>query len=300
MPFAQPAPLVINTWAPTALILLACASLCGCGPQVHRGAGGGADQTPRTASGDDGAEAGYVTPPRIVSVARSPIALTLMGNAAPDAQVELMAPEGETMTVKTNPAGAWRLTMPAVARPRMFALLARLNATGPNATGPNATGPDDRLVHSEGALILIPRSGPPALLVRAGAGALVFAAKTIRPTLDALDYDPGGFSAAAGRARPGASVRLMMDGQLAGVGQADAGGRYAILAANRRLPFGTHTALVQSADGQDERGFTISPPGPTLTTPYKVDPIPNGWRLEWAIPGPGGGIQTTLVFIPAG
>jgi hypothetical protein len=211
----------------------------------------------------------------------------LMGSATPGGRVELMAPEGDSLAVQANPAGAWRLTLPAVSRPRMFALQARARAPASDA----------RLVHSEGALILIPNSGPPALLVRAGAGALVFAARVDRPLLDALDYDPGGFSAAAGRARPGSTVRLMIDGALAGVGQADAGGRYAILAANRRLPFGAHLALVQSGDGQDERRFTISPPGPTLTTPYKVDPTPDGWRLEWAIPG--NGVQTTLVFTRA-
>jgi len=238
------------------------------------------------AGGDD--EAGYLPPPRLLSVVRSPGAEMLVGAAAPGAQVELMAPEGEKMTAQATPTGAWRLTLPAVTRPRMFALAARVNDGAAGA----------RLVHSEGALILLPRADLPALLVRAGAGALVFAARTDRPSLDALDYDPGGFSAAAGRARPGASVRLMMDGALAGVGQADAGGRYAILAANRRLPFGTHTALVQSADGQAEQLFAISPPGPTLTPAYKVDPTPNGWRLEWAIPG--GGVQTTLVFIPGG
>ncbi len=219
---------------------------------------------------------------------RSPAAVMLMGSAAPDARVELMAPEGDRMTAQATPAGVWRLTLPAVTRPRMFALAAWVKA------GSSAARP----VHSEGALILLPHAGLPALLVRAGAGALVFAAQTVRPTLDALDYDPGGFSAAAGRARPGASVRLMMDGALAGVGQADAGGRYSILAANRRLPFGPHAALVQSADGQDEQHFMISPPGPTLIPAYKVDPTPAGWRLEWAIPG--GGVQTTLVFIPAG
>jgi hypothetical protein len=120
----------------------------------------------------------------------------------------------------------------------------------------------------------------------------------LRPTLDALDYDPSGFSAAAGRARPGAVVRLMMDGALAGAGRADAGGRYSILAANSRLAFGAHTALVQSGDGQAAQRFIISPPGPTLTALYQVDPTPGGWRLEWALPD--GGVQTTLVFTPAG
>jgi hypothetical protein len=168
----------------------------------------------------------------------------------------------------------------------MFALSARLKDPAPSG----------RLVHSEGALILIPYAGPPALLVRAGAGALVFSGKTVRPSLDALDYDPSGFLAAAGRTRPGSSVRLTMDGVLAGVGQADSGGRFSILAPNRPLPFGTHAALVQSADGQDEQRFTIAPPDPTLSTYYKVDPIPEGWRLEWALTG--GGVQTTLVFIP--
>jgi hypothetical protein len=270
------------------LILLACASLCACGPGARGSAHRDADLTLKTASADGGAEAGYLPPPRLISVVRSPTAVMLVGSTTPGARVELMAPEGETMAAQATPAGAWRLTLPAFTRPRMFALAARVQEGASGA----------RLVHSEGALILLPHADLPALLVRAGAGALVFAPKTVRPTLDALDYDPGGFFAVAGRARPGASVRLMMDGALAGVGQADAGGRYSILAANRRLSFGAHAALVQSADGQDEQRFTISPPGPTLTTPYKVDPTPNGWRLEWAIPD--GGIQTTVVFIPAG
>jgi len=287
MPFAPPAAWVSNTVASIALILSACTLLGGCRPDVHRAARMATEATQRTLSGADGAEAGYLPPPRLVSVVRSPTSVMLMGSASPKARVELMAPEGETMTVQANGAGAWRLILPAVTRPRMFAMEARLSDPAPNG----------RVVHSEGALILDPQSAPPAVLVRAGAGALVFAARTVRPSLDALDYDPGGFSAAAGRARPGASVRLMMDGQLAGVGQADAGGRFSILAANRRLPFGTHTALVQSLDGQDERRFEISAPEPTLTPAYEVDPIPGGWRLEWAIPG--GGIQTTLVFTRA-
>jgi len=212
----------------------------------------------------------------------------LIGSAPPGSRVELMAPEGDVMAVGASGGGAWRLTLPAVTRPRMFALAARVKDGASGA----------RLVHSEGALILIPHSGPPALLVRAGAGALVFAAKTVRPSLDALDYDPGGFSAAGGRARPGATVRLMMDGVLAGVGQADSGGRFSILAPNRGLAFGAHMAVVQSTDGQDEQRFTIAQADSTLTTSYKVDPIPDGWRLEWAIPD--GAVQTTLVFIPSG
>jgi hypothetical protein len=216
--------------------------------------------------------------------------MVLIGGATPDARVELMAPEGEVLRTTASHAGTWRLTLPPVTRPRMFALAADL-------TDPIS---GNRSVHSEGALILMPRSGPPALLVRAGAGAEVFAAKTVRPSLDALDYDPGGFAAAGGRARPGASVQLMLDGAPAGVGRADPGGRYSILAVNRRLILGTHLAVVQSADGKDQRRFTISPPGPTLTTPYRADLTPESWRLEWVIPGPGGGVQTTLVFIPAG
>jgi hypothetical protein len=271
-----------------ALMLLAGAALSGCGVRAPNVARTGARPMVRPAIGNAMAEAGYLPPPQLVSVSRSPTALTLTGRAAPNAQVELTAWEGDDLNASASRTGAWRLMLPAVTRPRMFALAAKLDGRGAS----------DRLVHSEGALILLPPSGPPALLVRAGAGAEVFAAPTVRPALDALDYDPSGFSAAAGRARPGAMVRLIMDGALAGAGQADAGGRYSILAANSRLAFGAHTALVQSADGQADRRFTISPPGPTLTTPYQVDPTPAGWRLEWAIPG--GGVQITLVFTPAG
>jgi len=288
MLFTPPAPLKSRAWRLIALVALACGVISGCSPGAHSATQEAADPTLRAAGDKGGAEAGYLAPPRLVSALRSPTAVLLIGSGPPGARVEMMAPEGETMSAQANASGAWRLSLPAVTRPRMFALLARLKDPPPGG----------RIVHSEGALILLPHGGPPALLVRAGAGAQVFDAKTVRPSLDALDYDPGGFSAAAGRARPGASVRLMLDGALAGIGQADVGGRYSILAANRRLQFGPHEALVQSADGQDEQHFTIGPPGPTLTTLYRVDQTPNGWRLEWAISDSA--VQTTLVFIPAG
>jgi len=287
MPFAPPAPLTSSAWRSTALVALACGALLGCHPHAHNPTQGGSDPTLRVAADTGGAEAGYLAPPRLVSVLRAPTTVLLMGSAPPGARVEMMAPEGETMSTQANATGAWRLTLPAVTRPRMFALAARLKDQPSGG----------RVVHAEGALILLPHAGPPALLVRAGAGALVFDTRTVRPSLDALDYDPGGFSAAAGRARPGASVSLMLDGALAGIGKADVGGRFSILAANRRLQFGTHDAVVQSADGQDEQRFTIAPPDSTLTTAYKVDPIPDGWRLEWVLSD--GGVQTTLVFIPA-
>jgi hypothetical protein len=171
-----------------------------------------------------------------------------------------------------------RLT--AVARPRMFALSELV---------------DHRVVHAEGALIVLPRPAPTALLARAGFGSLILQHAGAAPSLITIDYDPGGFAAFSGTGQPGATVRLSLDGAPAGLAQVDSMGRYSVLAANHRLSFGPHQALIETGAGEIRRQFQLIQPGP-LTSAYQASAEADGWHVEWA--ATGGGVQTTLVLAP--
>jgi hypothetical protein len=227
------------------------------------------------------AEQGYVAPPQVIKAdVNSNGVISLNGAAAPSARVELQSPEGEGRSTTTQKSGLWVLRLPAVSRPRMFALSEII---------------DGRAVHAEGALIVLPRPAPAALLVRAGFGCLTLENGGARPSLTTIDYDPGGFAAFSGTAQPGSTVRLSLDGAPAGLAQVDNMGRYAVLAANHRLSFGTHLAFIETASGEIRRPFQLIQPGP-LMSPYQATAEADGWRVEWA--APGGGVQTTLILTP--
>ena len=135
-------------------------------------------------------------------------------------------------------------------------------------------------MHAEGALITTPGAMTPAVTVRAG-----YAASPVgsgRPAgIVSVDYDPSGFIAVAGFAPAHAELTLVVDGATAAVGQADADGRYALLAANRRLSMGSHRLQVRSPGGAAARQVTLEPPV-ALSAPYQAWPGPDGWRVEWA------------------
>jgi hypothetical protein len=227
------------------------------------------------------AEQGYVAPPQVITAQVGPTGVVaLNGAAGAGAKVELQSPEGERQSVTAQKSGAWVIRLPAVSRPRMFALSETING---------------RVVHAEGALIVLPRPAPAALLARAGFGSLPLEHSGAGPSLATIDYDPGGFAAFSGTARPGSTVRLSLDGAPAGLAQVDPMGRYAVLAANHRLSFGPHLALIETASGEIRKPFQLIHPGP-LTSPYQATAETDGWRVEWA--APGGGVQTTLILTP--
>lgn len=223
------------------------------------------------------AEAGYVSPPELSLAIREGGRVGLSGFVAPGWTVTLQAPEGDAVAAVAGRDGRWRLSLPAPARARMYAV--------------SASG-EGRSTHAEGALILAPPPFPPAILARAGTGAMAFATAT-GPVIEAVDYDAQGFAAVSGRAKPRATVGLFMDGAPAGVDQADAAGRYAVLIANHALGFGDHLALVKTAAGSVERAFRMTRPA-ALNAPYLAERVPGAWRVEWATPG--GGAQTTLLL----
>ena len=225
-------------------------------------------------------EAAYLAPPGATSVQlRRDGVLTVAGLAPPGSSVEIMSPEGEQARTTANRQGGWTAHLSAAPQPRLYAISARLAG---------------RTLHAEGALIVAP--GGTAVTVRAGYAASPVGADP-RSGIASVDYDPSGFIAVAGSAPPRGELTLVVDGTPAAVGQADAGGRYALLAANRRLTMGPHTLQVRAPGGAPEgaakRQVTLEPPV-ALAAPYQAWPAPDGWRVEWALNG--GGVQTTLIL----
>ena len=155
-----------------------------------------------------------------------------------------------------------------------------------------------RTVRAEGALCVLPDGG--VLVLRAGSGAAVLGNAGGLSLAD-VDFDGGGGIAASGLASANSPVRLTIDGAAAGLGQADARGRYVVMGLDpRRAPSsGVHTIAVQSpaglAAGVD---VSLTPAQPLASSEiYRASKVQGGWRIDWRLPG--GGVQTAVVFAPA-
>jgi hypothetical protein len=228
--------------------------------------------------------AGYLAPPTATQAVRDAAGgTTLAGQAPVDAEVRLRDPSAQAFSATAGADGAWSIALPPAASPRMFAVEAELSG---------------RIVHGEGAFLVLPPPGAPALLTRAGYGALPIAAEARAPSILAIDYDGGGGGSASGVAAPGASVRLLLDGQTVGGGQADGAGRFAVLDLNARKPFapGPHRVRVETAAGAAEAAVRVSPPDLPPGRVFEAERDGPGWRVDWRIPG--GGVQTTLALDP--
>lgn len=227
---------------------------------------------------------GYMAPPELIGAERQAGATTLRGRATPGAKISLVSPEGVAAAAIADASGAWSARLPSPqASPAMYALAGQVGA---------------RVLRAEGAVLLAPPPGPPALMVRAGYAALALGAVERSPRVVALDYDAGGAAAVAGFAAPRAEVRLSLDGRPAGIDQADASGRFAVLAASAPLAPGPRRVQVEANGARAEVAAVVSPPRP-LQAPFRAMREEGAWRVDWA--PAGGGVQTTLVFdLPAG
>ena len=203
----------------------------------------------------------------------------LEGRSPPDALVRLLSPETGALGTAADAQGAWVLDLPAAAAPRLYALSA------------DAAG---RTLRAEGALAILPAPALAALTLRAGAAAWPAAGAAAGVRLATVDFDGGGGVGAAGLAAPGAQVRLSIDGAAAGAGQADAAGRFALLAVRAPLPPGQHAVRVEAPSGAGEASVATGP-GPALgARPYAATRAANGWRIDWA--PPGGGVQSRIAL----
>jgi hypothetical protein len=197
--------------------------------------------------------------------------------------VRLQAPDGAAFAAASGDDGAWSITLPSSAQPRMFAM-----------EGDDA----GRILHAEGALLLLPPPGPRAVLARPGYGSLVLGAHATGLRLEGLDFDGAGGGAASGQAPPGAAVRLLLDHQPAGTGVADRDGRFTVLNLDPRVaPMapGPHLFRVETAGGgAQETRFDVADAAPPPGQVFMAKRTGAAWSVTWRIPG--GGAQTSVIF----
>ena len=225
-------------------------------------------------------EAGFLAPPTLLQAERRVDgSLRLSGRAPPDSTVRLQAPDGRALGAAADAKGVWTLDTPPAESPALYALSAELA---------------DRTLRGEGALAVAPAgSAAVALVVRAGAPAVVAASgpPPAAPVLQAVDFDGGGGIAAAGRAAPGAALKLLVDGAAVGAGTADAAGRFGLPGVGAPLAPGAHRVRVEASAGAAEAAVDTSAAA-LAGAPYRAARTAGGWRVDWS--PSGGGVQSVL------
>lgn len=227
----------------------------------------------------------FRVPPVLRGAERDPVGgVRVDGLAPPGARVLLQSPDGARLEGEAGADGVWSFVLPPADAPRAYAL--------------SASTPDGRLLRGEGALAVLPAPAAPALLLRAGA-----ASQPAAPTpaglgvsLAAVDWDAAGGAAVSGFAPPGAPVRLRIDGADAGAGEADASGRFGLLAVGAPLSAGPHRLEVRTPRAAIARDVTLDRPPALSGAPVRSGRDAQGWRIDWA--PPGGGVQTALALDP--
>lgn len=247
---------------------LAAALLAACSPSAPKPA-----DSPKA---DDSAEAGYVGPPVVESVQRAGGALALSGHGAPEADIRLRSPAGETFAGRTDREGRWRLTVPNAEGVRLFGL---------------STTRAGRTVQAEG-YVMVAEGGDVALL-RAGAGAKRLAPGSSSPRILTIDVDREGGAVVSGVAAPDAGLNVRVDRVTRGGGRADDEGRFFISLTASLTP-GGHDIQVAGDGGETAVSVVTAPPQPLVTGPVRAERTPQGWRVDWMTPG--GGVQTTLLI----
>lgn len=259
-----------SRWCAVAVVWAALAGVSGC-------------SGPRRPAPPPGGQPGvYLTPPTLVGAARSADgAVRLTGRAQAGAVVRLRAPDGTDATTRAGDDGRWTLDLPGSASPRLFAFQAELAG---------------EVVRGEGALAVLPAPGPAGVVLRAGfASTPAERGQPGRLQLVSIDYDGGG-AAAAGLAPPQTQVRMAIDGVAVGSTEADAQGRFGVLAvAAGRIGPGLHQVRVYTPQGYSiERAVRIDTPVLPSDRAFTAAEVPGGWTIAWRLPG--GGAGASLVF----
>ena len=231
----------------------------------------------------DGAEpraSDYFEAPTIRGAVRGPGGvLTLNGRAGADSIVRLSSPEGQSWGMTASPTGDWSFVVSVGDQPRMLALTAETGG---------------RAVHSDGALIILPRPAIPAVVSRAGYGATAVARQIDRPVIVSVDYDGGGGAIVSGLAHPGSSVKLLLDGTVEGEGRADTTGHFSAPAVKHPLSPGDHVIRIEATEGAAQLATLIVRAAPLGGAMYRSVRQDDGWRLEWRAGEHA--TQTTVVY----
>ncbi len=259
----------------TVLIVLALIGLVACGPRHVAQP----DHGPAQAASATG-EAAYRRPPAVTRIIAEPGGrVRLEGTADAQSRVRLATPFGESLFAKTDAGGVWRLSLPPSGRLRLFSL-SMVEDAGP--------------VQAEGYLAVA--SGLAAQL-RAGDGALLLTSPRATLAVTALDFDRKGAAVVSGHGPPGATVSLAIDGKAAGEVAADPTGAFNFDLGEPLSP-GLHQIRVSAGALSSAIQADATPGDAPARGPFAAVPMDAGWRIVWM--PPGGGLQTTLLFGPAG
>ncbi len=226
----------------------------------------------------------------------------LAGRAAPDSMV--MVQQGSTTLgeAHADAQGAWVL----VPEKKLAPGAAELSLTARDPHG--VTVPGDATVFvvvppatapaaSPSALALLAPPAAPSRLLQAP----IAATPGGRLGLDTVDYDDHGAIRFAGRAPPGASVRVYLDNRRAGDAAADAAGRWTLAPPETVQP-GLHQLRLDQVDrrgrvaGRVELPFLREALAAAQVAPGQVvvQPGQNLWRL--ARRAYGQGIRYTIIY----
>ncbi|MBP2158510.1 MULTISPECIES: hypothetical protein [Asticcacaulis] len=219
---------------------------------------------------------GYAAAPVITAVAQGgPGTLVITGQAQPDGRVRVLYGQQRAIGVTADASGRFTAELPAGPEGSVYDL---------------STEDNGRLIHAEGRLFVPPGQPAKAVLLRPGTSSLPVAPQGLGIAI--VDYDSAGALGITGRVGPKAALDVLVDGEIRAQPTARADGVFTAM--TQIAPPGVEARTVSlSADAAStswKRDVAVTKPG----AGDRVTPIPEGWRIDWTLPG--GGTQTTLVF----
>jgi hypothetical protein len=241
------------------------------------GDGGGSVWTGDSPKAAVSAEAGYLSPPRVLAVKPGRAGLALAGVATPGARIRLGTPTGELRYAVADAAGIWTLVIPSAGALRLFGVSMTVG---------------ERTVQAEGYLAVTPDGR--AAQLRAGAGSLALSPPSRRPLILAVDFDRDGAAMVSGVGTVDAEVGLRLDRTAAGGTAIDREGRFSF-ALSRPMSGSSHELEISGEGGEQVVIVGAERPAP-LDQPFRAQRAAGAWRIDWMTPG--GGVQTTVLFDP--
>ena len=203
--------------------------------------------------------------------------MVLNGVAAPGAVIRLASPGGSAITGSADRKGAFNIVAPGGPTPQLYSLSEAVGG---------------RLARAVGYITVLPAPGPAAALLRPAAAAALPPAQVQRGVA-AVDYDASGAAIASGRAAPGETVRLFLDGKDVGDDPTDPTGVFNASLSQPLSP-GPHVLTMASPRTRASASFDAARTSSLAGAYYRASRVEAAWRIDWATPG--GGVQSTILF----
>ncbi len=221
---------------------------------------------------------GYSLAPVITEVSQSaPDRIVVSGIAQPDGRVRFQYAQSGAIVATADTRGRFVAELPAGPHGSVFDL--SMENAG-------------LLIHAEGRLFVPPSAPGKAVVLRPGAPSLPLVSQS--GGLAIIDYDAAGALSVTGRVAPRSVVNVIVDGEIRAQPTSDANGMFTAVTQippPAEVP-ATVNISAEAAGASWKRTIDVSAaPAGAIDA---VTVIPEGWRVDWHLPG--GGNQTTLVF----